>query len=187
MRTALMAMAMVWTLAGSVAAQCCGDCDGDGAVSISELVTAVNKALNGCVESTPTEPKTPTPTPANRCPSTFQETNGLCIFRGHFNQGCGAELTSVFTSNGVTLVIEIDTMVQPQTTVRFGAVVDSPTRAHLTAWSTDNFQTTHLTDGQVELNGDGQQLVIFPNDPPFMIQGCNFVRYSAEFIGTAGR
>ena len=28
--------------------QCCGDCNGDGAVAINELVTAVNRSLGGC-------------------------------------------------------------------------------------------------------------------------------------------
>jgi len=28
--------------------QCCGDCNGDGQVTINELVTAVNRALEGC-------------------------------------------------------------------------------------------------------------------------------------------
>lgn len=34
--------------AGPAYGQCCGDCDGDGAVRINELVTAVNQALSGC-------------------------------------------------------------------------------------------------------------------------------------------
>jgi hypothetical protein len=43
-------------------AQCCGDCDGDGAVAVSELITAVTDALNGCPMQTPrpTEVRTPT-------------------------------------------------------------------------------------------------------------------------------
>jgi len=28
--------------------QCCGDCNGDGRVTVNELVTAVNRALDGC-------------------------------------------------------------------------------------------------------------------------------------------
>src|SRR5262245_19639567 len=33
---------------GEAAAQCCGDCSGDGNVTINDLITAVNNALNGC-------------------------------------------------------------------------------------------------------------------------------------------
>jgi hypothetical protein len=47
--------------------QCCGDCDGNGAVAINELITAVNNALNGCTPSPPTPsatiPTTNIPTP----------------------------------------------------------------------------------------------------------------------------
>jgi len=32
----------------STGAQCCGDCNGDGAVTINELVTSVNRALTNC-------------------------------------------------------------------------------------------------------------------------------------------
>jgi hypothetical protein len=30
-------------------AQCCGDCNGDGQVTIDEILQVVNRALNGCV------------------------------------------------------------------------------------------------------------------------------------------
>ena len=30
------------------AGQCCGDCSGDGVVTINEVITAVNRALEGC-------------------------------------------------------------------------------------------------------------------------------------------
>jgi hypothetical protein len=33
---------------GPAVAQCCGDCNGDGGVTIDELVRAVNRALDGC-------------------------------------------------------------------------------------------------------------------------------------------
>ena len=43
------ALALVLGLgARRAAAQCCGDCNGDGAVTIDELVTAVNRDLSGC-------------------------------------------------------------------------------------------------------------------------------------------
>lgn len=188
MRSLFVAIAVVCVMTGRAAAQCCGDCNGDGRVSISDLVTAVNNALDNCgaPTSTPTLVPTATPTPPNRCRSTFTNNQGACLFSGHFNQGCGAALPSTFTSNGSTLVVTVDTLVQPQPTVRFAAVVDSATTAHLTAWSSDDFQTTFITAGQVQLN-NGTQLVIFPNDSPFMIRGCNFVRYAGDYVGTSGR
>jgi hypothetical protein len=188
MRSLFVALAVLFATTGSAGAQCCGDCNGDGRVSISDLVTAVNNALDNCgaATSTPTPQPTVTPTPPNRCPSTFTDNQGACLFSGHFNQGCGAALPSTFTSNGSALVVSIDTLVQPQSTVRFAAVVDSAATAHLTAWSSNDFQTTHPIAGQVQLNSNGQ-LVVFPNDSPFMILGCNFVRYLGDFVGTSGR
>jgi hypothetical protein len=40
--------AMLGLVARGVAAQCCGDCDGNGQVAVSELVSTVNRALEGC-------------------------------------------------------------------------------------------------------------------------------------------
>jgi len=41
---------LLWLVlgAGAAGAQCCGDCSGDGNVTINDLITAVNNALNGC-------------------------------------------------------------------------------------------------------------------------------------------
>jgi hypothetical protein len=183
MRLVLLGIAIAGLLAGTAAAQCCGDCDGNGVVGINELITAVNKSLGGCSDATPTEVPTATPTPSNRCPFTFDDRGNLCSFRGRFNQGCGEELVSTLTSDGAQLIIQIDTNLSFPPTVLFAAVVDSPTSAHLTAWSSDSFQTTRVTSGQVELAASGEQLVIFPDDPPFMIQSCNFVRYAGAYIG----
>ena len=35
-------------MAGGAMGQCCGDCNGDGQVTIDEIIKAVNRALNGC-------------------------------------------------------------------------------------------------------------------------------------------
>src|SRR5262245_58250294 len=102
MRTIVAALAALVLWTGTAIAQCCGDCNGDGRVSISDLVTAVNNALDNCgaPTSTPTRIPTATPTPQNRCPSTFTNNQGACLFNGRFNQGCGASLSSTFNSNG---------------------------------------------------------------------------------------
>ena len=51
---ALLLAAALCTAAHPAAAQCCGDCDGNGIVSIDELVQAVSISLSGC-------PSPPTP------------------------------------------------------------------------------------------------------------------------------
>src|SRR4249920_3030906 len=46
---------LLWLVlgAGAAGAQCCGDCSGDGNVTINDLITAVNNALNGCPAAEP--------------------------------------------------------------------------------------------------------------------------------------
>jgi hypothetical protein len=102
MRDSIIALAvlMLWPVAG--AAACPGDLNGDGTVTINEIITAVNAALNGCAadpcpgdlngdqvvtvdeiikavnaalqgcEPTPTPSPTPTPR-IDSCPYTFAD------------------------------------------------------------------------------------------------------------------
>ena len=180
-------------LVGRASGQCCGDCNGDGRVTIDELVTAVNRALGSCADATPTTQPTDTPTqqpsatptPSNRCPFTFADTGDLCGFHGSFNRGCGNELDSLLSSDGGTVIVSIDTMLDTTPLLQFAAQVDNPTSASLTAWSTDNFQTVHVTAGVVQLTDNGGTLIIFPNDPPLMILSCNFVQYTGAYTGSA--
>jgi len=51
-------------MTGQAAAQCCGDCDGDGEVRINELIRAVNNSLDGCPAPTDAPTHTPAPTDA---------------------------------------------------------------------------------------------------------------------------
>ena len=245
MRAVIAMMALWWAMAAPAAAQCCGDCAGDGNVTIDDLIRAVNNALNGCApgapccgdcagdgsvtiddliravnnalngcstEATPTSttavtPGTPTrtPTPTRTATSTRKPTNtrkptatptpiptcrsnfstqgsNLCLFNGTYNRGCGNALGSTFSSNGRTLLVTIATGLIDPPTISFAASVTNATNASLTAWSTDNFQTTNITRGAVRINGGGQQLEVFPNDPPFDIQGCFFVQYLGSFV-----
>jgi hypothetical protein len=46
-------------------AQCCGDCDSDGQVTVNELITAVNHALGDCPAEAATPTVTPTPSTTN--------------------------------------------------------------------------------------------------------------------------
>ena len=39
-----------------------------------------------------------------------------------------------------------------------------------------------MTAGSVDLAGGGTQLIVFPNDSPFMILSCNFVQYVGDFV-----
>jgi hypothetical protein len=199
----LVACALIVALAGAARAQCCGDCGGDGQVTINDLITAVNNALAGCPggptatvtrtgtptrRPTATRRATATRTAADRCPFDFESGGaGSCGYRGRFNQGCGNELASALLTNGSTVVVVIDTMLQNPPAIYFAAEVVDGDSAELFAWSTDNFNTSvHPTAGAVEFIEDRSRLVIFPNDPPFMIQSCNFVRYEGVYLGNSG-
>lgn len=180
-------------------AQSCVACDGSPALMVEELVGAINKSLGACdplpptptatasVTHTATTRPTNTPTRPPSCRSGFttRGTN-LCSFRGRFNLGCGNSLTSSFSSDGGTLLIRIDTQLTSPPTVAFSARVDGASAATLTGWSTDNFATIRPTAGSVQLTNDGQQLVVFPNTSPFMIQSCAFVQYNGSFLAGAG-
>ena len=193
MRKVLFVLALVCSQVGRASAQCCGDCNGDGRVTIDELVTAVNKALGSCADATattqptatPTPPPTATPPPANRCPFTFSDNGNLCTFHGSFNRGCGNELDSLLSVNGALVVVSIDTMLDTTPVLEFAAQVDNPTSANLMAWSTDGFNTVHVTAGVIQLTDNGGTLIIFPNDPPLQILSCNFVQYTGAYTASA--
>lgn len=185
--------ASLWV--GSADAQCCGDCDGSGSVTINELIIAVNNALTDCGAPTPTQPppSTPTPqptvtrTPTNRCPRTLEDGDGTCAFRGRFNNGCGNQLDSVLFSNGTTVVVAIDTQLDSPPVVYFAANVVDDTHANLTEWSNDNFQNhRRIVSGELELTNNREDLVIFPNSSPFAILSCAFVRYQGDYLGSTG-
>jgi len=190
MRGLLLACALISWLSTNASAQCCGDCGGDGQVTIDDLVTAVRNALDGCSDATPTPTAVPSGTPTNpatptrtpvRCTRDFSDTSNTCLFNGNFNLGCGKALNASFAVDGSLVVVSIATQTNPSI-VSFAAQRDSDTHAHLTGWSSNNFQTTHVTAGSVDLAGGGTQLIVFPNDSPFMILSCNFVQYVGDFV-----
>jgi hypothetical protein len=47
MVVALWGFGVAWSPARAVG-QCCGDCNGDGAVTVDEIITSVNHALGSC-------------------------------------------------------------------------------------------------------------------------------------------
>jgi hypothetical protein len=189
MRTAVLMLALMCWSATPAAAQCCGDCNGDGEVSVNDLITAVNNALGGCPGGTPTKGKTATPTtkpsatPSNRCADAFTDdlsnATSACGFNGPFSGGCGGNLASAFTSNGTLLVALIDT----NPVVGFGATVQSATTAALVGWSSDNFAHTTPVSGQIRLENGGAQLIIAPGSAPFTVDGCSLSLYTGAYTG----
>jgi hypothetical protein len=181
MRNALLVLAWLCWSAVSAAAQCCGDCNGDGQVVVSDLITAVNNALGGCSNRTPT-PK-PDGTPTSRCTDVLTDNlsnaTSVCGFNGPFGNGCGGTLVSAFTSNGTLMVVLLNT----NPVVGFGATVQSATTASLVAWSSDNFAHSTPVAGQIRLDNSGAELVIAPGASPFTVDGCSFTMYDGAYTG----
>jgi hypothetical protein len=179
MKRAIVA-AVVLLVAHGARAQCKGDFNGDGMVSINELIIAVNNALNGCQGSAPT----PTPTPlTGSCPINFSDDNtGVgtpdCYYTGRWNQTCGAaDLVARFISDGSVVVIDFQGF---NPGLFLGASVTSPTTADLIAWFTvPNPTQSDLNNlaGSVTLNDGGNTLVAAPTTVPFKVDNCDFVLY----------
>jgi hypothetical protein len=185
--------------AAPAAAQTCpGDLNGDGEVTVDEIVTAVNAALEGC----PTPPKpTPTPTrssgptatptrpPVTGCTATFDQATLGCLFQGRINSTCGGDGSTVnFT---VLPGVGVSFSLVPPGALCFSipsgcffflATPASATTAQLTNWSNNLSDPyyQHTLSGTVTLSPDGQHLNLHPDTSPFSVNGCPFV----EFVGT---
>lgn len=185
MRTAWVGIVALVASAGVASAQCCGDCNSDGRVSINELITAVNRSTDGCDAGVRTPSRTPTRTPTamagSRCPFDFADDSfgnqQGCSFVGRFNSGCGGTLSAAISGNGAQMVVVFDTT----PVVGFGATVTNGTTATLLGWSTDSFNTTTPVAGEVRLENNGARLVLAPTTAPFTVDDCSFARYTGQF------
>lgn len=176
---------------------CPGDVNGDGQVTVDELVRAVNSALYGCSTSgTPTTipmpTRTPTPPPVTGCQLRFDVDYGagsFCYFSGRFNGSCGSSVPVSFTtigSFGVFLsLIPSGANCFTGGCFTFLATPSDAHHARLTHWSNDLSDPYFKYDlsGDVTLSADGQTLEVHPNASPFSINGCAF----ADYIGTFQR
>ena len=155
MRTLLMLL----VLAAPALGQCPGDVNGDRRVTVAELVQAVNAALDGCDEPTPSATARPTATPVaiTGCPVRFTDDNTAdeapaCWFTG--SASCGPYR---FYSNGTTGVLVMDT----DDGVEYYALdVDSPTTAAVTArWTHENLSDIVRGNvGGVTLSANGKTM-----------------------------
>lgn len=185
MRILILALALLLLTMRPATGQCCGDCGGDGQVSISDLVTAVNNALGGCGGG-------PTPTPtvaAGTCPIDFNDDNTQpgtpdCYYRGRWNPSCGgADLETLWRSDGEFVVVDLLGFAPG---LFFGAEVTGPGRAELICWYTDPDATDcegdQLLSGAVTLGAAGGTLDVRPAESPFMLEQCDFTRYQGTLF-----
>lgn len=174
---------LVWTALlrapDAAGAQCCGDCTGDGQVSISDLVTAVNNALNGCGTG-------PTPTPSlAECPIDFGDDNTQpgtpdCYYRGRWNNSCGADdLEALWRSDGDIVLISL---LGFPSGLFLGAAVLSGSSADLIGWYTEpDASDLEEAAGDVTL-ADAATLTILPVQALFDIESCPFRHYEGSLF-----
>jgi hypothetical protein len=126
LRAVLLCPALLFAFtSGADAASCKADFDGSGSVDVSEVIQAVNEALNGCDGAqptptkkgakTPTPTKTPTEPPAPACPYRFNQAvtaDRFCGYGGSLSDNCGNGEAGVgsgwTTSNNTVVGIVVD-------------------------------------------------------------------------------
>ncbi|MBX3027444.1 hypothetical protein KF840_21305 [bacterium] len=149
-------------------AQCCGDCDGNGQVSINELITAVNNALGQCQ-------------PSAQCPINFRDDNTQpgtadCYYIGRWNAGCGAaDLEALWRSDGEVVIVNLLGFTPD---LFIGGTVTGPNAATIVGWfrKPDASDLTELGGG-LTLGPQGQTLNVDASAPPFDIEQCAFSQY----------
>lgn len=185
---------------------CPGDLDGNGSVTIDEIMQVVNAALGACPLATPTElaptavasptptattTASPTTTPVT-CPYTFVDNtlqNASCDYLGPFNPdpNCPTDLEAIFGGEGrLGGLVGIGLNTTPDL-ITFVATVTSPTAATLLGYTVGDDTTVQPVGGTVELQQNGQVLVITPDNAPIDIvtdtAQCPFVQYTGTYIG----
>lgn len=190
---------------------CPGDLNHDGMVTLDEILRALSAALNGCPTPTATSvPSTPTATatetaaptasvtptasptaPSAVCPYTFLDNTlgqGIsCDYLGPFNSdpNCPTDLEALFAGDGTEVGVGI--AIAPNNIITFVATVTSATSANLEKWTLGDDQTGTPVSGTIQLQQNGQVLVVAPDSPPFDLatdtNQCAFVRYSGAYAG----
>ena len=164
MRTAILLALLAAPAAGQV---CTGDVDGNGTVTIADVIAVVNQTLGECG------------TPATTCPYTFSEPthdgDPYCAFVGTPSLGCDrVQAEASWISDGEHIVV-----ILPDLYVF--ARVTSPTTADIEAWFRDSDgDPAYDMTGQVILSGP--QLGIFPKRTNgATVDGCILTRYWGNF------
>lgn len=145
---------------------CCGDCNADGRIAVSELITAVGNNLAGCGEAAccgdcndsgevrvnelieSVDNALDNCIAVRFCPMDLSTADpNACTFRGRFNGACGGRLNVRVTADGDRVLITLDiagrTLAHPERgtfgpldTVFIEARMPSHTDASLVGWFT---------------------------------------------------
>ncbi len=185
---------------------CTGDCNGDGTVSVSELIRGVNLAL-GAAEVMSCQAFDAdgdervrigeliggVSNALNGCPCPFDlldERAGVeraCVFAGRWNDQCGdSALPATFSVVGGLVGVAIVTGPNSPT-LTFFAQTSTELEASLVGFTFG--EDTVQLGGSVRLSEDGRRLTVTPDtDPEVLIDDCPVVRYSgsiARIVTTA--
>ncbi len=180
---------------------CGGDCDGDGRVSVQELILGVNIALgSAALDACPVfdqngdgrvgvgELIAAVGNALDGCTCPFDlldESAGSpvgCVFTGTWNSDCGdAGLPAIFrVADGLVGVAVVTGNDSP--TLTFVAQTSTGLEANLVGFTFGD--ESEQLGGSVQLSEDGRHLsVVLDADPEILIDDCPFVRYEGEFDG----
>jgi hypothetical protein len=182
-------------VAQHASAQCLGDFNGDGSVTINELIIAVNNSLNGCQNGEPTQ--TPTPMPGS-CPIDFSDDNSQqgtpdCFYEGPWNATCGKDNLQTHwisflhnPADPTSVDIVVVELLGFTPSLFYGAGTTSPTTAELIGWyQKPDASDLHTAPGSLTLGGSGTTLEIVPDAVPFQVDNCDFVHYDGSLINVS--
>jgi hypothetical protein len=97
---------------------------------------------------------------------------------------CPTDLEALFAGDGAEVGVGI--AIDSSTLVTFLATVTSATTANLEKWTVNGDQVGTQVSGTIELQQNGQVLVIAPDNPPFYLATddtlCTFVQYTGTYI-----
>lgn len=193
--TVALAVASV-TLPAAPAVQCPGDLNGDGVVTINEIVKVVNAALDGCTaDPCPGDlngdhvvmvdeiitaiiaalhgcTSTPTPTPTvGHCPYTFTDDTlslgASCAYSGAFSSNPTCSTDlSALVLSDPTEGNLVAVSVGSSPIITFGGVASSTTDATIVAYFIGDDLTPQPLTGIMQLTNDGNTLIIDPDTVP---------------------
>ncbi len=166
--------------AASAATQCVSDADNNGTVTVDEIITGVNNALNGC------------PVGCSHSFAVDTPSDDFCSFVGPYSAGLFA-VQSLFVSfissgDGQRYVgigfIDPWSATNPSPAT-FVAQVTSASSASLIGWGTqpDGSDAQPLS-GTVTLNADAMLLSVRPDVAPFTLSTWPFTAYAGTYTGS---